>query len=63
MDITMRIGQLIEQSGLKKNYIAKQMGVQPNTITRWANGGRIYLDDAIKLAKLLGCTVEDLYEE
>lgn len=57
------IGRLIEESGLKKRYIAKQVGVNENTITNWIKG-RSYpaLDKAVLLANLLECTVDDLIE-
>ncbi|SEH78690.1 Cro/C1-type HTH DNA-binding domain-containing protein [Halobacillus karajensis] len=63
MRIETKIGKAVERSGLRKNFIAKKMNVQPNTLTRWCNGGRIYLDDAVHLSKILGCKLTDLYEE
>jgi len=57
------IEELIESSGLKKRYIAKQINVNENTITNWING-KSYprLDQAVKLAYILNCEVNDLYE-
>lgn len=57
------IGELIEGKGLKKRYIAKKINVNENTLTNWING-RSYprLDQAVELADLLECNINDLYE-
>lgn len=56
------IEELIEKSGLKKSYIAKQVGVNENTLTNWIKE-RSYprLDQAVKLAEILNCKITDLY--
>lgn len=59
-----RLNELIEKSGLRKKYIAKEVGITPTQFSNWI-AGRSYppLDKAYKLAKLLNCKVDDLYEE
>lgn len=58
-----KIGEIINSLGLKKKYIAAQMDVTPNQLSNWITG-RSYppMDKAFKLAKILGCKVDDLYE-
>ncbi|MGG1679874.1 helix-turn-helix transcriptional regulator [Neobacillus sp. NRS-1170] len=58
-----RLNELIEQSGYLKKYIAKEVGVTPTQLSNWI-AGRSYppLDKAYKLAELLNCKVDELYE-
>ncbi|WP_417168753.1 helix-turn-helix transcriptional regulator [Terrihalobacillus insolitus] len=59
----LKIGALIEESGLKKRYVAKELGVNENTLTNWTkNRSMPKLDQAVELADILNCKVEDLYE-
>lgn len=59
-----KIGELIELKGYKKKYIAKLMGITPEQLSRWISGNsKPTIDKAFKLAKLLECKVDDLYEE
>jgi putative transcriptional regulator len=59
-----RLNELIEKSGYRKKYIAKEVGITPTQLSNWI-ASRSYppLDKAYKLAKLLNCKVDDLYEE
>ena len=60
--IKLIINERIKDTGLKKMYIAEQMGVNKDTLTNWINGrSMIKLDQAVKLARLLNCNVDDLY--
>lgn len=57
------IGVLIEKKGYKKRFIAEQMEVSPNQLSNWITGKSFPpLNKAFKLSRLLGVTVEDLYE-
>ncbi|MDC3414251.1 helix-turn-helix domain-containing protein [Aquibacillus sp. 3ASR75-286] len=61
--LKLKIGALIEESGLKKRYVAKELGVNENTLTNWTkNRSMPKLDQAVELADILNCKVEDLYE-
>lgn len=57
------IGEVILLSGLRKGYIAKQLGVNPNTVSNWIKG-KSYptLDKAYKMSKLVNCKLDDLIE-
>ena len=58
------IKEQIEASGLKKSFIAKELGVKNNTITRWVNEEtEPSFSNAIKLSKVLGINLNDLWEE
>ncbi|GKU81180.1 helix-turn-helix transcriptional regulator [Niallia sp. NCCP-28] len=58
-----RIGELLRISKYRREYILKEIGVSPNTLTNWVTG-KTYptMDKAYILAKLLECKLEDLYE-
>jgi len=47
---------------VKKKKIAKKMGVDPGMISHYINGEKLpRVDRAIRMAKALGCSVEDLF--
>jgi putative transcriptional regulator len=64
-----QIGELVQESGLKKIYIAKQLEVTREQVSRWVSG-KSYprLDKAFELAELLSAAlkrkvlVDDLYK-
>lgn len=61
--IKSKIGILMKQSPYKREYIQKYMGVTSNTLSNWATGkSRPSIEDAFKLSRLLGKSVEDLFE-
>jgi putative transcriptional regulator len=64
MLLKSRIGELIEAAGYKKKYIANLLGISPTQLSNWISG-RSYppIDKAFKLAEILGCKVDDLYEK
>ncbi|WP_272031240.1 helix-turn-helix transcriptional regulator [Oceanobacillus kimchii] len=56
------IGELIKKSPYKREYIQDYMGVSRNTLSSWSSGKHTpKMEDAHKLADLLGVSVEDLY--
>lgn len=58
----LKIEELIVESGLKKKYVAEQLGININTLTNWIKGKNMpKLDQAVKLAHILNCKVDDLY--
>ncbi len=61
--IQLKINEMILKSGLKKGHIAKQLEINPVTLSNYISGKRkISLEMAIKLADILNCKVDDLYE-
>lgn len=51
-----------EAKGLSIRALAEQSGVERTKIQRWEKGkGFLLIGDAIRLAKCLGSTVEDLF--
>lgn len=64
MKIVSKIGERIEESGLKNNFIAKKIGgVTPKTIYNWRKGlSYPPFEKAFILAKILNCKVDDLAE-
>jgi transcriptional regulator with XRE-family HTH domain len=58
-----RIGDLIEAKGMKKKYIAKEVGITPNQLSNWlAMKSFPPLDKAYLLADLLEVKVDELYD-
>lgn len=59
-----KIGKIIDEKGYRRKFIAEKMGVSPQQLSNWINE-RNYptIDKAFKLAGLLNCKVDDLYEK
>lgn len=57
-----KISQAIEEQGYKKGWVAKQAGIAPGTLSRIISGEtEPTLKVALKLAKVLNKTVEELW--
>ena len=60
----MRLGVLRKEKGITQTFLASKLGVKQNTVAQWESGKRnppaAKLPD---LARLLGCTVDDLFDE
>ncbi|WP_035518788.1 helix-turn-helix transcriptional regulator [Halobacillus karajensis] len=53
----------IDKRGYKKKWLADQLGVSDNVFSRWVNGRSIpSLENALRLAAILECRVEDLWK-
>lgn len=58
-----KIGECIENSPYSRAYIKKVMGISTNTLSNWSTGKSIpSAENLFKLSRLLGKTVEDLYD-
>lgn len=57
-----RIEELVQNSGLKKSFIAEKLEVSVKQFRNYETGhSLIPIDKAFVLAELLGCKVDDLY--
>ncbi|WP_108669563.1 helix-turn-helix transcriptional regulator [Peribacillus acanthi] len=57
------IGKMIKGSPFKREYIQKELNVSRNTLSNWCTGKtHPSAPELFKLAELLGCKVDDLYE-
>ena len=57
-----RIKEVIRKEGKRCNWIAEQLDVAPSDISNWASGERKpNVERLVKLAKVLGCRLSDLY--
>lgn len=57
-----KVGAKIAELGLKKGWIAAQVGIAPGTLSLIVKGDSIpSLLVALKLARVLGTTVEELW--
>lgn len=53
----------IAKSEMSKKEVAHKIEVSPVVLSRWINNrSKPTLENAFKLADLLGCKVDDLYE-
>ncbi|WP_156341153.1 helix-turn-helix domain-containing protein [Cytobacillus solani] len=58
-----KIGDLINESGLKKKFIAEKLKVSVAQLRNYETGhSLIPIDKAYVLSELLGVKVDDLYE-
>lgn len=61
--LVSKIGDCIKNSPYSRDYIKSQMKVSANTLSNWSTGKSIpSAEHLFKLSRLLGVTVEDLYE-
>lgn len=52
------------QKGLTQKKLGELLGVQRLTVTQWETGRRVpELKTAVKISRLLGCTLDDLIKE
>lgn len=60
--LTMKIDDIIRGKGLRYNYVAKNVGIDEETLINWRKG-RTYprLNQAVKLAMVLGVEITELY--
>ncbi len=64
MILKSRIKLLREKEGRTNKWIANQMGVSQETVSRWANDKVFPSVIALfMLAEILNCKVDDLYEK
>lgn len=62
--IKCKLHELLEERGIKKSFLAKKIGVSPQTVSSWiGNKHYIPMDKAYKIKELLGCLVDDLYKK
>lgn len=64
MKLNSKINYWKKKRGRTTKWIASELGVSPEIVSRWANNkGMPSITKLFELAKLLECKVDDLYEE
>lgn len=59
-----RINVWIAKKEMTKKEVAEKLGVSNNVLSRWINNhSKPSLENAFKLADILECKVDDLYEK
>jgi putative transcriptional regulator len=59
-----QIKKLIVAKGMKQKDVAKEIGVSSQQLSNWINGVSYpRFEAAYRLAKVLGCKLDDLYSE
>lgn len=57
-----RIREFREKSKLTQYELSVELGVERTTVTKWETGRMLPRADKLpSLARLLGCTIDDLY--
>lgn len=56
-----KLGQIIEDRGIKITWLSEKSGVKRTTIHTYINGGIPQLDKAYALAKTLNITVYEIW--
>lgn len=59
---TRKMNKVLEDSGLKLQYIARKVGVTRQTMTRVRTGKEVRPITICKVAEALGCSVNDLID-
>lgn len=57
-ELAQAVNEAIKESGIKKNWIAEQLGIQRESFARALNKKQFSLDDANKILELLGMETE-----
>lgn len=56
--------EIIEKRGLKNKFVADQLNVSPQAFSAWINNrSNPSLETAYKIAKVLNCSVTDIWKE
>ncbi|MDX5474498.1 MAG: helix-turn-helix domain-containing protein [Bacillaceae bacterium] len=64
MEIKCNLKWLIAKSGLTQVEVAVKMGVTPQQLNSWVSMKKFpRIDKAMELCRIIGCTLNDLYEE
>lgn len=60
----MRLRVMRENVGLTQEALGKLVGVEQHTVSQWESGCRMPRADKLpRLANVLGCTINDLFED
>ena len=60
----MEIKKIREQKGLRQEDIAQALDLDRSTVAKWEAGEAMPRSDKLpKLAKILGCKIDDFYGE
>ena len=63
MGIKNRLKEIIDERGLKQTWLAKQIGIDRSTLSSVvANKKSTNLETAMRIAKVLGLRMEDIFE-
>ena len=60
----MNIRVLRENANLTQQELSNRLGIGQSTVAMWESGGQTPRADKLpELAKILGCTIDELFEE
>ena len=59
----MKLKEMIREAGKTQQQVADEMGVHQTLVSQWGSKKtKLSLIDAVRLAQILGATVEDIVE-
>lgn len=53
---------MLKEKGVKKKELAEDIGITPQTMAKISRGENTGVETALRMAKRLECSVEDLFE-
>lgn len=56
-----RLGEILDERGMKQKYLSDKLGVTRNTISSIVRGNKTDIETALKISKLLGLKLEDIW--
>lgn len=63
MKLQSKLNEVIKQKGYQKQFVAKKVGVSKTQFANWCTNKAVpSVLNAMVLAKMLDCKVEDLFE-
>lgn len=62
MIVQSKLADILEARGMKQKFISDKTGLGRNTVSEMVKGHTPSLGSALKVAKCLGITVEDIWE-
>ncbi len=57
-----RLFKLLIDKGMKKTELAKEIGLNPNTLAKLSKNEIVSMETLIKICKFLNCTFDDVVE-
>lgn len=62
-ELSQAINTIIQESGMKKIYIAEQMGIANQNLNKHINKNKISLDEANQVLKVMGYNAKIIIEK
>lgn len=61
MLLQCKLGTILDERGMKQKFIIDKLGINRNTVSSIVRGSKTDIETALKIAKVLGLKVEDIW--